>query len=83
MDKVYIVLREYNNKIKGYYVYRCFVDEVAAKSFVINFLYQNSTLEDRTYNKINKVEFDNFTEYSLYTNFYGDITLRIQPMKLY
>ena len=51
-----------------------------AETFCINYLYNNSTLEDRTYNKIEKSEFPSCTEFSLYTSQHGNIDLQIQEV---
>lgn len=56
------------------------IDE--AERFCVNFLYSNSTLEDRQNDKIHKDDFYKYIEYSMYTNFYGELTLRIRKVAL-
>ena len=80
MDRIFVVFQVKLNKRNEEFMRHAFSNEEEAKRFCINFLYNSSTLEDRTNNKIQIDEFPSHTEYSLYTNFYGEITLKIRPI---
>ena len=80
MNKIYIVTRETRN---GNVIERAFSSKEKADVFCKNYLYNKSTLEDRTYNKIqiDKCSFGT-TDYSLYTSECGDITLTVKETNL-
>ena len=78
MKKIFIVSQVKLGKPNEEFTRHAFTNEEEAKNFCINFLYNSSTFEDRTYNKIETRDYCNITEYSLYTNFYGEIVLRIR-----
>lgn len=74
MSKICIVSKKTKT---GYICLHAFSNMHEAETFCINHLYNNSTLEDRTYNRIEKSEFTNCTEFSLYTSQHGNIDLQI------
>lgn len=76
IKEVYIVTnsKDFNSKV--------FKKPENAKKYVYDYLYENSTLEDRTYQKIQKSEYDNHTEYSLYTSEHGDITVTLKRISV-
>lgn len=82
MKEIYVVSQVKLGKRNEEFIRHSFTDEEEARRFCINFLYNSSTVEDRTYNNIAIDDFPPYTEYSLYTNFYGEITLRIRKSKL-
>ena len=75
MEKIYLVSKNTRGRA-GVPLY-AFSSMKKAETFCINYLYNHSTLEDRTYNKIEKIEYSSLTEFSLYTNEYGNIDLCI------
>lgn len=74
IKEVYIVTnsKDYNSKV--------FKKPENAQKYVYDYLYENSTLEDRTYQKIKKSEYSHQTEYSLYTSEHGDITVTLKKI---
>lgn len=74
IKEVYLVTnsKDYNSKV--------FKKPENAQKYVYDYLYENSTLEDRTYQKIQKSEYDNQTEFSLYTSEHGDITVTLKKI---
>ena len=72
LKEVYLVTnsKDYKSKI--------FKNPKKAERYVYDYLYDNSTLEDRTNQQIQKSEYDHHTEYSLYTTEHGDITVTIK-----
>lgn len=80
MKEIFVVFQVKLGKRNEEFMRHAFSDEEEANRFCINFLYNSSTLEDRHYNRIQKDEYCNLTEYSLYTNFYGELTLRIKKV---
>ena len=76
IKEVYLVTnsKDYNSKV--------FKKPENAQKYVYDYLYENSTLEDRTYQKIQKSEYSNQTEYSLYTSEHGDITVTLKKIKV-
>lgn len=76
IKEVYIVTnsKDYNSKV--------FKKPENAQKYVYDYLYENSTLEDRTYQKIQKSEYSHQTEYSLYTSEYGDITVTLKRIRV-
>lgn len=80
MNRIYIVTRKTRN---GNVVERAFSSKEKADVFCKNYLYYKSTLEDRTYNRIQIDEYSGgFIEYSLYTNEFGEITLTVKKIIL-
>lgn len=80
MKEIFVVFQVKLGKCNEEFMRHAFSDEEEAKRFCVNFLYRSSTLEDRTNGKIQIDDFPNYTEYSLYTNFYGELTLRIKKV---
>lgn len=78
MNKICVVSKKTKT---GYVNLHAFSNIQEAETFCINYLYNNSTLEDRTYNKIEKSEFTGCTEFSLYTSQYGNIDLQIAEVR--
>ena len=76
IKEVYIVTnsKDYNSRV--------FKKPENAQKYVYDYLYENSTLEDRTYQKIQKSEYSHQTEYSLYTSEHGDITVTLKKIKV-
>ena len=76
IKEVYLVTnsKDYNSKV--------FKMPENAQKYVYDYLYENSTLEDRTYQKIQKSEYDHQTEYSLYTSEHGDITVTVKKISV-
>lgn len=76
IKEVYLVTnsKDYNSKV--------FKKPENAQKYVYDYLYENSTLEDRTYQKIQKSEYSHQTEYSLYTSEHGDITVTVKKIKV-
>ena len=76
VKEVYMVSnsKDYKSKI--------FKNPKNAEKYVYDYLYENSTLEDRTYQKIQKSEYSHQTEYSLYTSKHGDITVTIKKISV-
>lgn len=64
------------------YISKVFKNPKNAEQYVYDYLYENSTLEDRTYQKIQKSEYSHQTEYSLYTSEHGDITVTLKKIKV-
>lgn len=77
MEKIYAVTKTTRG---GRVTLHAFSSVEKAETFCINYLYNNSTLEDRTYNRIEKSEYTGFTEYSLYTAEHGSIDLGISEV---
>ncbi len=81
MKEIYVVSKELRHPTHIRNVNLCgFNSEVQASVYCRNYLFDRSTLEDRTNNKIEMSEFDHCTEYSLYTNEYGLITLKVEKI---
>lgn len=76
IKEVYMVSnsKDYKSKV--------FKNPKNAEKYVYDYLYENSTLEDRTYQKIQKSEYSHQTEYSLYTSEHGDITVTLKKIKV-
>lgn len=76
IQEVYMVSnsKDYKSKV--------FKNPKNAEKYVYDYLYENSTLEDRTYQKIQKSEYSHQTEYSLYTSEHGDITVTLKKIKV-
>ena len=76
IQEVYMVSnsKDYKSKV--------FKNPKNAEKYVYDYLYENSTLEDRTYQKIQKSEYSHQTEYSLYTSEHGDITVILKNIKV-
>lgn len=76
IQEVYMVSnsKDYKSKV--------FKNPKNAEKYVYDYLYDNSTLEDRTYQKIQKSEYSHQTEYSLYTSEHGDITVTLKKIKV-
>jgi hypothetical protein len=62
------------------YKSKVFKNPKNAEKYVYDYLYENSTLEDRTYQKIQKSEYSHQTEYSLYTSEHGNITVTLKKI---
>lgn len=83
-------ISEEDNNIKEVYMVsnskdyktKIFKNPENAKKYVYDYLYENSTLEDRTYQKIQKSEYSHQTEYSLYTSEHGDITITLKKISV-
>lgn len=56
-----------------------FTNKYKAINYIVNYFYERSTVEDRQ-TKTQIDEYDNHTEYSLYTSQYGNITLRLESV---
>ena len=82
MKDIYVVHQVKLGKRNEEFMRHAFTDVEEAKRFCINFLYDSSTLEDRANNKIEVDDYYNYIQYSLFTSFYGEITLRIRTTKL-
>lgn len=80
--EIFVVSQVKLGNRKEEFMRHAFSDIEEAKNFCINLLYRSSTMEDRHYNKIQVDDFPQYLEYSLYTNFYGEITLRIRKIEL-
>lgn len=78
MERIYLISKNTRGRA-GVPLY-AFSSLEKAETFCINYLYNHSTLEDRTYNKIEKIEYTGITEFSLYTNEHGSIDLQISPV---
>ena len=76
IKEVYLVTnsKDYNSKV--------FRKPKNAQKYVYDYLYDNSTLEDRTNQQIQKSEYDHHTEYSLYTTKHGDITVTFKKISV-
>ena len=76
IQEVYMVSnsKDYKSKV--------FKNPKNAEKYVYDYLYENSTLEDRTYQKIQKSEYSHQTEYSLYTSEHADITVTLKKIKV-
>ena len=76
IKEVYLVSnsKDYNSKV--------FKKPENAQKYVYDYLYDNSTFEDRTNQQIQKSEYDHHTEYSLYTTEYGDITVTLKKIPI-
>lgn len=76
IQEVYMVSnsKDYKSKV--------FKNPKNAEKYVYDYFYENSTLEDRTYQKIQKSEYSHQTEYSLYTSEHGDITVTLKKIKV-
>ena len=82
MKEIFVVNQVKLGKQNEEFHRHAFSDMEEAERFCINFLYNSSTLEDRHYNKVQIDDFPPYKQYSLYTNFYGEITLRIRKVNL-
>lgn len=82
MKEVFVVNQVKLGKRNEEFHRHAFSNEEEARRYCINFLYNSSTLEDRTNNKIEISDFPSHIEYSLFTSFYGEITLIIRNVKL-
>lgn len=80
MKDIFVVNQVKLGKINEEFHRHAFSDMEEAERFCINVLCNSSTLEDRHYNKIQIDGFASYKQYSLYTNFYGEITLRIRKV---
>ena len=85
-DKQNFEISEEDNNIQEVYMVsnskdyksKVFKNPKNAEKYVYDYLYENSTLEDRTYQRIQKSEYSHQTEYSLYTSEHGDITVTLK-----
>lgn len=82
MKEIYVVFQVKLNKPNEEFMRHAFTSEEEAERFCINFLYRSSTLEDRHNESIQRDVWHYGTEYSLFTSYYGRITLRIKKTTL-
>lgn len=73
----YAIVREYRYPVTFSKVLHVFKDKDKAINYIVDYLYNNSTMEDRQ-TKVEINEFDHYTEYSLYTCEHGLITVRLE-----
>lgn len=76
MDKIYVV--SYCHRL-GLINLHAFTDKSKAESYAIDYIYNRATCEDLE-NRIQEDEFDRYTEYSLYTTKYGEVTVRVEAI---
>lgn len=82
MKEIFVVNQVKLNNRREEFPRHAFSSMEEAERFCDNFIYSNSTLEDRMNDKINIVDYHAYIEYSMFTNFYGLIELRIRKVNL-
>jgi hypothetical protein len=82
MKEIFIVNQVKLGKRNDEFPRHAFSTIEEADRFCVNFIYTNSTMEDRQNDKININDFYAYIEYSMFTNFYGQLTLRIRKTVL-
>lgn len=78
MDKIYVV--SYCHHL-GLINLHAFTNEDKAESYAINYIYNRATREDLE-SRIERDEFDRYKEFSLYTTQYGNVTVRVEAVRL-
>lgn len=78
MNKVFVVSKQSRY---GTIDLHAFTEKSKAANYAIDYIHRNSTLEDQQ-ERIQKEEYSHYTEYYLYTQRYGIITLRVSEITL-
>lgn len=82
MKEIFVVNQVKLGKRNEEFPRYAFSNKEEAERFCDWFIYNNSTLEDRQNDKIHIADYHAYIEYSMYTNFYGELTLRIRKVIL-